>query len=284
MRKFLPTLLLPLILLCSSCTMKKTAAPVPPGPPVPAYQHYNKPCALCHGIDNPQQGSTLFSPGFDMSGSCLGCHDYKENHHPIDVAPANAADYPLPLFEGRIQCLTCHEIHGGPDRAGTKKLLRGGPFRDRREICFKCHSHEAYASINPHNMLDDQNHIREVNGKPVCLICHSKQPNPAVDFTDDVRFRADVGFLCWRCHAPMPGDFFNKHFLVTPSAKTLKKMNRAKERLYVILPMVPRGRITCSTCHNPHQEGVIQHPAAAKGADARAKLRVPGICTACHEI
>ena len=223
----------------------------------------------CHGIKNPQLGGDVFAPGFDISGSCLGCHDYKENHHPVDVVPVDPANYPFPLYEGKIRCLTCHEIHGGPGKAGTKKLLQGGPYQDRREICFRCHSREAYASIDPHNMLDDQNRVREVNGKPVCLMCHSKIPDPAIDFTEDVRFRADIGFLCWRCHPPMPGEFFDLHFLVTPSAKTLNKMTMAKESRYVILPMVPRGRVTCSTCHNPHQEGVIQRPAAAKGADAK---------------
>jgi hypothetical protein len=82
----------------------------------------------------------------------------------------------------------------------------------------------------------------------------------------------------------MPGNFFNMHFLVTPSAKTLNKMNEAEERFNVILPTVPRGRVTCSTCHNPHQKGVIQSTAAAKGSDSKGKLRLPNICFACHEI
>jgi hypothetical protein len=98
-----------------------------------------------------------------------------------------------------------------------------------------------------------------------------------------VRFRADVGFLCWRCHPPMPGEFFTQHFLVKPS-KSRQNMQEAEERLLVILPLVPRDRITCSTCHNPHQKGVIQHEAAAKGADARSKLRLPSICSACHRM
>ena len=61
-------------------------------------------------------------------------------------------------------------------------------------------------------------------------------------------------------------------------------MKQAEERLLVILPLVPRGRITCSTCHNPHQQGVIQHEAAAKGAGATMKLRLPSICFACHRM
>jgi nitrate/TMAO reductase-like tetraheme cytochrome c subunit len=134
-------------------------------------------------------------------------------------------------------------------------------------------------------MLDDNNDVREVNGKPICLLCHTKKPDTAADSTDDVRFRADIGFLCWRCHPPMKADpFFNDHFLVTPSPKTLSQMHQSEERLMVILPIVPRERITCSTCHNPHQKSVIQRESAAKGADTKGKLRLSSICFACHLI
>ena len=221
--------------------------------------------------------------GADPSASCLNCHDYKENHHPVDFVPADASRFPFPLFAGKVRCLTCHEIHGGPGNKGTPKLLRGGPYtEDRRVICFQCHSSERYAAINPHLMLDEKNNYRAVNGKPVCLLCHSQMPDPEIDYTENVRFRADVGFLCWRCHPPMPDPFFSTHFLRKPSAATLEAMHQSEERDMVILPMVPRERITCSTCHNPHQQGVIQHEAAAKGADRKSRLRLPSLCVACH--
>lgn len=83
-----------------------------------------------------------------------------------------------------------------------------------------------------------------------CVI--QKKPDPAVDTTNDVKFRADVGFLCWRCHPPMLGSFFDKHFLVRPSSKTLQILYETEEKLIVIFPLVPRGashvpRVTTST-------------------------------------
>lgn len=133
-------------------------------------------------------------------------------------------------------------------------------------------------------MLEADGSVRTVDGKPVCLMCHSKKPDPAVDWTDDVRFRADIGFLCWRCHPPMHDPFFAKHFLITPSKETMRTMVETETRLLVILPLAPRNRITCSTCHNPHQKGVIQHEAAAKGAGDLYGLRLPNICFACHRM
>lgn len=248
----------------------------------PPYRNPHTHCPSCHETVVPPSAVSQFKPV--ASSACLNCHDYQENHHPVDFLPSDPTIVPFPLFNGKVKCLTCHEIHGGPDGKGTLRLLRGGPYPDRREICFKCHSQGRYYGINPHHMLEADGSVRYVDGKAVCLICHSKKPDPAVDWTTDVRFRADIGFLCWRCHPPMPDPFFSRHFLVTPSKETMRTMGETEARLLVILPLVPRNRITCSTCHNPHQKGVIQHEAAAKGADALYGLRLPSICFACHRM
>jgi hypothetical protein len=175
-------------------------------------------------------------------------------------------------------------MHGGNLHEGTSKLLRGGPYTDRRKICFKCHVPEEYAKINPHLMQNGAGDILVVKGKPVCLLCHVIKPDPSKDRELNVKFRADIGFLCWRCHPPMPDSFFGKHFLITPSPKTLKYMKKTEDQDMVTLPLAPRGRITCSTCHNPHQKGVLSYSPAASGAEAPKKLREANMCGACHEI
>ena len=183
-----------------------------------------------------------------------------------------------------MRCLTCHEIHGGPTHEGTLRLLREGPYTDRRTICFKCHLRDQYTAINPHIMLDSGGNILEVHGKTVCLLCHTIKPNPEVDRTPDVRFRADVGFLCWRCHSSMTGQFFSHHFLQRFSKVTVKNLRNAEKKYDVILPVDARKRLTCSTCHNPHQKGVIVNSAARKGAGDPLRLRLPkqDLCTSCH--
>jgi predicted CXXCH cytochrome family protein len=235
-------------------------------------------------MKNPRPGLALFTNRDDVSDVCLDCHNYDENHHPVNFAPETPPDPAYPLFNGKMKCLTCHEIHGGPRKEGSPKQLRGGPYADHRTICFNCHSNEKYADINPHLMLDKNGKIRNVNGKPVCLLCHEVQPDPAQDKVENVYFRADVGFLCWRCHPSMHGSFFEKHFLVWPSEATLEYMNRPEVKEKFALPLIPWGRINCSTCHNPHQEGVIMNKQAAAGADSKMKLRAENLCEGCHEI
>ncbi len=284
--RYLIGMLLVSSILVASCSMHKLLYPEEHHPGAAPYKnpHVNAPCSVCHNSDKPQPGAPPFAAGVDPSEACVNCHDYKENHHPTDFVPANTSIFPFPLFQGKVTCLSCHEIHGGPDRRGTKRLLRGGPYEDRRQICFRCHSQERYALINPHNMLDKEKKFRQVNGKPVCLVCHAKVPNPERDVTATVQFRADVGFLCWRCHPPMPDPFFSSHFLVKPSPEVLKNMQETEATEIVIFPLVPRDRITCSTCHNPHEEGVIQREGAAKGAGRKGRLRSSSICYDCHRI
>jgi len=66
----------------------------------------------------------------------------------------------------------------------------------------------------------------------------------------------------------------------------VKYLNEQQKQLQVTIPLVPRDRITCSTCHNPHQKGVILYAPSAKGADAPTRLRLPQeqLCIVCHSI
>lgn len=217
----------------------------------------------------------------DKYADCLGCHDYEENHHPVDIPPLG--DIPFPLVDGKITCRTCHfDDH----ETGGANFLREGPYLLRRDICFKCHHREEYKGVNPHEMLDEDGRFRRiVGGMTVCAICHIGTPNADLDRTGGVRFRADVGFLCWRCHPPMANALFQaQHLLVEPSREMRKNLEKNEAEMDVLLPLVPRDRVTCSTCHNPHQKGVIRRTAAAKGADAPDRLRVPSprLCFACH--
>jgi len=221
-------------------------------------------------------------PEADGSSSCLGCHEYGENHHPVDFVPAYASNFPFPLYNHQVRCLTCHT----EDHMGSPFMLRGGPYTNRREVCFQCHYEEEYSYIYPHIMLDDKDKVIELNGKPVCLVCHSRMPDPRVDRTKDVAFRADVAFLCWRCHSLMSQAVLNQHVLLKPSLDMLRYLEQNEQTMKVTIPLVPRDRITCSTCHNPHQKGVIIYEPSAKGADDpdRLRLQEPELCIACHEI
>ena len=64
-------------------------------------------------------------------------------------------------------------------------------------------------------------------------------------------------------------------------------MKEFEEQYKVILPLVPRGKISCATCHNPHELGVQRRSEADAGADSHKRLRISkmnsGICLGCHD-
>jgi len=251
-------------------------------------------CFNCHRTKDPSptQGSAIFAGGVDPSAACLDCHHYQENHHPVDFVPRdNAAMRSVgvfPLINGQVRCLTCHQAHvdaGSNNLSEPPNLLRGNPLSDRRDICFLCHLQEAYQAINPHKMLTPAGTIREVNGRPVCLLCHTEQPERDSD-PAGVSFKADVAFLCWRCHSSMTGTFMDKHHHVKVKKATRKQMAGTEQAKGVDLPLARDGMITCSTCHNPHEQGVLVRSAAAAGSDSPHRLRVPKeeTCNACHAL
>ncbi|MGC2064157.1 MAG: cytochrome c3 family protein [Thermodesulfovibrionales bacterium] len=248
-------------------------------------------CIFCHRMppENITAGN-LFPAGTDPSSICLDCHFYSENHHPVNFTPAqncqDSAEDPFPLFDGEMKCLTCHLVHGGEGLAGKQTLLRGGPYKNRSAICFSCHDKDLNKRVNPHRMIGDNNEIRNIAGKPACLMCHTEVPDQTADPVV-VTFKADVAFLCWRCHPPMSNDsFFKGHFLSKPKKRTLDYMKRVQEEDGVSFPLLNRDRITCSTCHNPHQKGIITDGPAQAGADEPQRLRMAGesLCGGCHDM
>jgi len=277
-----------LLVLLSSCSIQQMLTTLSPEE---SRKKSHTSCYQCHRLIDISSEGPLFPEGINPSAICEECHDYRQNHHPVDIIPTatyyvDCGTSPFPLFDGKLVCITCHDAHGGPGLSETPRLLRGGPYRDRRDICFICHFKERYAEITVHNMLDGKGNIIKIDGRPICLFCHEEKPYPLVDRTWDVRFRADIGFLCWRCHPPMPGIFFKQHFLKTPSEAVKKAIRQAEKEMNIILPLVPRNKITCSTCHNPHQKGVLIHKPARAGEDRPKRLRLPSsrLCLACHPL
>ena len=263
------------------CLMQLTAACS-----VMRYYHIGISCNTCHE-GKPELGNPSLLRPENPSKRCRDCHGYKNegDHHPsslISGPTGNTAliDPAFKLYSGNMECLTCHHIHAGDDYGlGTRNFLVGGPYTDRRDICFHCHQKEAYKDINPHDDMIEEN--GELN-HAACLVCHAEVPDPKVDRTTDVKFRATVSFLCWRCHPLMEQDFMDKHYLKKPSARRFVEMKWSEEDHNILLPLDSSRRITCSTCHNPHQPGVMVDEKAKKGAGSKNRLRSDHLCEKCH--
>jgi predicted CXXCH cytochrome family protein len=87
-------------------------------------------CSDCHKNATPkEQGAELVHP---LETLCTTCHEAQEGmgQHAVGVAPKSGNAGPLPLIDGRIACITCHDSH-----VETPGLLR----INSEKLCLACH-------------------------------------------------------------------------------------------------------------------------------------------------
>ncbi|WP_456387093.1 hypothetical protein [Desulfolithobacter sp.] len=237
----------------------------------------------------------------DLTRTCR-CHGYTPDTytHPVGVTPGpdKKAKIPphFPLTDGKITCNTCHDLRlQCRDDATLARVnpafLRINPFLSRTAICFQCHDERKYRMLDPHNQLDKQGRIREDK----CLYCHTRVPD--VEYgalrkrrpgDEEVSLMGNLDAICYRCHYKQTKMHpINANHLKKPTRKILRSMRRAERKFAIVMPLDSSGKITCITCHNPHEKGVIpSRRTASAGAGERARLRLPRvadkICLACH--
>ncbi len=216
-----------------------------------------------------------------------------------------------PLAGGVLTCLSCHDVAQNcraeqqPAPSGHA-LLRGGPTPYPLLFCFRCHAPENYRPFNPHDQIEA--------GKPktdTCVWCHvdvppvDSQPRESASYG----LRGKAAALCRNCHVVAQSHPVAGHMDATPSADMVQYMSayemkskmrlpfgqlleiaRATKRTPRSIPLDETGRITCSSCHNPHEKGLLPggNPRAV-GAEpkqaANHRLRIPqgSVCIACHQ-
>jgi hypothetical protein len=195
-------------------------------------------------------------------------------------------DYRSSIQDGKLVCTTCHDplVQCQGDKLApylNPRFLRGGPFRQADEACLLCHDSASYAKLNPHAQFTAGETRQEA-----CGFCHKAT---AGEISASSGFHIDVSTQCLSCHAvaphPMsmiPGSGIDSwNHLVVPGESTLRRMSATRERTGERLPVaLGTGKITCATCHDPHQAGVI---AGDPPFLDRARLRPAARCEDCHE-
>ncbi len=259
-------------------------------------------CTACHASEDGQLKPVPLSA---IDALCLSCHDGQKTvaeRHPIGRSFTGEAirqpeSWPAP--DGKLGCVTCHEIvracknaHGRP--GANPEFLRA--FNPARPLafCANCHVETQHARYNPHQMLDSNQAVVE----RACLHCHEQAlPHDPCSRTGSPRLRSPEPTLCLACHS-MHVDYFDPGHLgstPTPSIaarlRGLQQNRGARDLRSPLLPLDPQQRIVCSTCHNPHQRGVFTEAcvlAAGAGdftSDQRElALRRPSkeFCASCH--
>lgn len=141
------------------------------------HQFSTQQCSICHISINtdPQKING------NISGSCALCHkDLSETiSHPTDISPKIRIPSDMPLIEGKLTCITCHEIHSSPLNVKGERSY----FLRKQEagmlFCSSCHeinkSWHIDAIESAHNKArftekDTRTHIDPIS--LLCIQCH----------------------------------------------------------------------------------------------------------------
>ena len=177
-------------------------------------------CADCHsGMQKLSANGQLNRSS--INETCMACHnqqrgEFKKRSH-------------MPLHEGKMSCVDCHNPHGSP----TKPLLKGDSVN---AVCTSCHAEKR----GP--MLWEHAPVREN-----CMSCHNAHGS-----NHDKLLVAARPALCQQCHSPSvahPGLFYN----ASQTAAAAQIGGGANQRVI--------GR-SCQNCHS--QVHGSNHPAGAR--------------------
>lgn len=248
-------------------------------------------CRTCHSPSGG--GAPRAIPAADVDTVCLSCHDGKKARaeaHPVgrlaltrDIQPPD--DWPL--NDGRLGCLTCHDIRRHCSKDAVRPLQNASMLRvfevdQPLALCTQCHKPAESWRISPHKNLAADGGVIEQS----CLFCHSRTPAIPGDGKrrGEPMLHSASSKLCLTCHT--------RHWDVSPIGHVDRPASQEIQDVLAAgsgqLPLSD-AKVTCYSCHNPHEAGLFPSgsPLGAVSqlaTDVHAALRVTSVelCLECH--
>ncbi len=221
------------------------------------------------GVETPDRGAPSAKVEAS-SASCITCHQMDHVlSHPIGVRPRGSVPLTLPLEEGKVGCITCH------DPALHRQTIRSYALREGMEgagLCRQCHGDGA--GSHPHARGGFRAHLAAsttrsgagVGGldseSQTCMSCH------------DGSLASDAG--SHRRFTSM-GEGNTEHPVGVAYVGGGKRLSEM--RLIPTSRLDPRirlfeGKMGCGSCHSPYS----RTPSKLLMSNAGSKL-----CLSCHE-
>ncbi len=150
-------------------------------------------CTTCHNKGEHQYWAGSAHESRDLSCvTCHSIHDFKSENgqlkketqietcatcHRDKVQKLNRTSH-MPVREGKLQCMTCHNVHGSQN----ERLLRAGT--SVVEACTSCHTEKRGPFLWEHAPVREN-----------CATCHDPHGS-----SNDRMLVAKAPMLCQRCH------------------------------------------------------------------------------------
>ena len=185
------------------------------------------------------QGQPGVPPGYAGTDTCVTCHDTQSIAH---SKHGQAKDPRTPA--GTLGCESCHgpgQAHVDDDAKGKIKKFGQMKAAEISETCLTCHNRGEHAG------WEGSGHDRR---NLSCATCHSVHSPKSAEKQLNKKTQTEV---CATCHR-------------TQVAKT--------ERAVAHMP-VREGKMSCSSCHNPH--GSVSNVKNLKTGSSVSEL-----CITCH--
>lgn len=238
-------------------------------------------CNLCH---TPILNTHKFKLFSNLQKMCTDCHEDKtkknfgraggqwtlrtENHvfatHPLEsLLTAETVNQfkktGLKLYNGKIECLTCHNPHG----TNQPHLLREVPGKgDRVALCVTCHEQKFTSTMHPMKKDD-------------CFECHgfhrAKLGSSLIKFE-----KKGNDFVCMDCHQEKKALTKTKHDYFTWKEAYQQHAQHTFELPKKIF-------MRCQSCHSVHTSHGMGSLLVSKIKKDKADMPlVDGLCLSCH--
>ena len=165
----------------------------------------------------------------------------------------------------KVVCKTCHGIKDiqdkDPDQVDKEddNFLRNGPYQPLSNFCYLCHKRKENKRENIHILLDAQTHKVTQKKEQQCLYCHTEVlKQDELIASKNKKLRLPIEKICYGCHLRTPHLNALEHQVKISDKEMLLYIEKSRKQYQVTLPLGQDNQVLCVTCHDPHQQGVLQ--------------------------
>jgi DmsE family decaheme c-type cytochrome len=189
---------------------------------------------------------------------------------PVQAPPSQPGGY-----AGTETCVVCHEAEGN-----TIAHSRHGQANDARTPaatlgCESCHGPgQAHVDDEAKGNIKRFGTLKPTEINQTCLSCHNRSNHAGWEGSTHEARNLSCG-TCHSVHAPKSTQYQLAKATETQLCATCHRLQVAKTERAVAHMPVREGKMSCSSCHNPH--GSINNVKALKAGSS-----VVESCTTCH--